>query len=129
MALPARQSNPDTPDMGPVTTKALMLQIERLIEALAQPMLRPEITLNPEVRVSPNVNPPEVHLSPQITVQAAAALPPAEVYVDGPIVNVSAPEVTLAPQMTVAFMPKSAETEVVRDGNGYITKTTTRYTY
>lgn len=116
-----------------MTINALTVAVDRLVEMLGQPLLKPEITAPVEVRIDPQFNPPAVHITPSfepppVNIQAP---PAAEVFVDvevaAPQVNVEAPTVALTP--TILFAPKSSTMRVTRNSDSYITEVHTTYEY
>lgn len=126
MALPARRV-PD--EMTPAMMQALMLKVEQLIGLMGSPVFEPQINVQlGEMRVTPQIAPPIVNVD-------AATAPNVQVDVEAPEVHVDvAPaevhaDVAVHPSITVQWAPKSAVTDVKRDGNGFIQSTTTRYEY
>ena len=129
MALPKVRAVPDIPRVSSTEIDGLGILVKQLIEALNQPMLRPEITMPVDVSVNPHVPPSVVHVAAAEVHIPAQPRPEVFVEVEAPNVNVSPAEVTVSPQVTLSWAPKSATTTVKRGSDGLIETTTTRYEY
>lgn len=97
--------------------------LAKLIEALNQPMLKPEVSVVAPVSVTPSISAPAVQVN----------VPETTVNVESPIVNLDPHVDIAAPEVVVdvhpVFQPKSSVADVQRGRDGLIVRVVTTYTY